>query len=153
MKKITVRITAVVAVCGVVGCTQYDRWFTYPALRAHVNMQMKDPASTQYRNEFMTKSGWLCGEMNSKNGMGGYAGFRRFIAGSADDAYIEGYGYVGKEVGTARIVEHLTTKTAIIRSRVELQNSSGVDMRLSDSEIDAMATKEIFEKRWRQICQ
>lgn len=40
---------------------------------------MRDPSSVQFRNiAFAESSGAVCGEINSKNGFGGYLGFRRF---------------------------------------------------------------------------
>lgn len=44
-----------------------------------VASQLRDPRSAQFQN--VTVAGRIfCGEVNAKNGMGGYAGFRRFIA-------------------------------------------------------------------------
>lgn len=45
---------------------------------------VKDPSSMDIRNQ----NGW-CGEINSKNGFGGYTGFRRFVA-SPQVTVIEG---------------------------------------------------------------
>lgn len=39
---------------------------------------LKDPSSSEIRNHHGN-----CGEVNSKNGFGGYTGFKRFIASSA----------------------------------------------------------------------
>ena len=49
---------------------------------------LKDPSSAQFQNvlafPFVTNDGtqvfYFCGEVNSKNGFGGYAGYQRFIA-------------------------------------------------------------------------
>jgi hypothetical protein len=59
-----------------------------------VEARLKDPASVQYRNERIVKTSEvsyaLCGEVNSKNGFGGYAGFTRFVAEDlTNGAYIE----------------------------------------------------------------
>lgn|GEM_PF-3273393 len=40
--------------------------------------QLTDPSSAQFRNERSKKDGWVCGEVNSKNTMGGYVGFKRY---------------------------------------------------------------------------
>lgn len=48
-------------------------------LRKPVLAQLKDPDSATFRNETLRPPGTLCGEYNSKNGMGGYAGHSRFI--------------------------------------------------------------------------
>ena len=42
---------------------------------------MKDPASAQWRNEVLSADNkTLCGEVNAKNSMGGYVGFKPYIA-------------------------------------------------------------------------
>lgn len=51
------------------------------AARALVVSALKDPGSVIWRNEIRgTDGATLCGEFNSKNGMGGFVGFARFIA-------------------------------------------------------------------------
>lgn len=45
--------------------------------------RMKDPDAAQFRNEVVYRRGdtlVVCGEVNAKNGYGGYVGFRRFVA-------------------------------------------------------------------------
>lgn len=44
-------------------------------VRSWVVAHLKDPESAQFRNQY-----GLCGEVNAKNAMGGYVGYRRFIA-------------------------------------------------------------------------
>lgn len=54
-------------------------------LRKQLLEALRDPVSTQFRREFISaaeddkpiKS--LCGELNTKNGYGGYVGFTRFV--------------------------------------------------------------------------
>jgi hypothetical protein len=57
----------------------YPRVEITSAARAHVRANIKDPGSAQFRNEFTARPGTYCGEVNAKNGFGGYAGFKRFI--------------------------------------------------------------------------
>jgi hypothetical protein len=38
-----------------------------------------DPQSAQFRAEGVGDSGSVCGEVNAKNRLGGYVGFRRFV--------------------------------------------------------------------------
>lgn len=45
---------------------------------------LKDPESAQFRNQK-----GLCGEVNAKNSFGGYAGFKRFIAGGENLVFLE----------------------------------------------------------------
>lgn len=39
---------------------------------------LKDPSSAQFRNIHKSLSGSTCGEVNTKNGFGGYIGYRLF---------------------------------------------------------------------------
>lgn len=144
---------------GVYIYVKYDELFEFPRLRAYVNNQLKDPGSTIYRNEHLKKSGWLCGELNSKNSSGGYVGFKRYLAGSADDAYLEDHGYVGV-VNEARehqvLLEKLDMKTEIIRERQELAASIKlIDIKLPSLGVDVekLVEKRLFEKKWKQICE
>lgn len=52
-----------------------------PSARAVIRSISRDADSLKFRNEFdsPTVSGIKCGEVNGKNGFGGYVGFRRFI--------------------------------------------------------------------------
>lgn len=51
---------------------------------------MKDPESARFRRVVVSPKGRaVCGEVNAKNEMGGYVGFRRFIV-AADRAGVEG---------------------------------------------------------------
>lgn len=52
--------------------------------REFVTDNLKDPDSAQFKNQ-----NGLCGEVNSKNSLGGYVGFQRFIAGRSDFVVFE----------------------------------------------------------------
>jgi hypothetical protein len=43
-----------------------------------VKQELTDPDSAVFRNERITTLGAVCGEVNSRNRMGGYGGFRHF---------------------------------------------------------------------------
>lgn len=53
-----------------------------------VSAQMIDPASAQFRNVRSVRNRYgevgICGEVNAKNSMGGYAGFRHFMVQAGD---------------------------------------------------------------------
>jgi hypothetical protein len=51
--------------------------------------RLKDASSAQYKNEHVTTSGVVCGEVNAKNGFGGFAGFERYIAAPGKIAVVE----------------------------------------------------------------
>lgn len=57
-----------------------------------VKQILRDPSSAQFRS-VREYAGPVCGEVNAKNGFGGFTGYTRFIVvGStkSPDAYIEG---------------------------------------------------------------
>jgi hypothetical protein len=154
MKAILWTVTAgiLLAVAGTF-LVKYDQWFVFPEKRAYVNNNLRDPASTQYRNERMTKSGWLCGELNSKNGNGGYVGFKRFMAGSSDDAYLEGIGYAGTgQMSTARVIDRLEREAAHLKALNSLPPEVRAVSMLSRNETRELVTKEIFEEKWQANC-
>jgi len=47
--------------------------------KAAAAYNLKDPDSAKFRNVVAIR-GVVCGEINAKNSMGGYVGFRRFIS-------------------------------------------------------------------------
>lgn len=68
--------------------------FLVHQLRQPVLEQLKDPDSAKFRNE-KVRGGWivgtshLCGEVNAKTPMGGYAGYKKFWALKGKAADIE----------------------------------------------------------------
>lgn len=55
-----------------------------------VESRLKDTDSAKFRNQFVGKSGVPCGEVNARNGFGGYNGFKRYIASGGGVSVIEG---------------------------------------------------------------
>lgn len=52
-------------------------------MQLRVKRQLKDPESAQFRNTYVSRKMGVpvvCGEVNSRNGFGGRAGFQRFVA-------------------------------------------------------------------------
>jgi hypothetical protein len=89
MKKLILLIVIVAAVSG--GAYGLKQWKLQKVETARVAQltqarspfvkHLKDPQSVQYRNEvFSRDKKTLCGEFNAKNSMGGYVGFKRYIA-------------------------------------------------------------------------
>lgn len=58
----------------------WDRLTVWPQKKEAMVAAMRDPSSVQFREERLRAGGFLCGEMNAKNAMGGYVGFKRFAA-------------------------------------------------------------------------
>lgn len=55
----------------------------------NVANHLKDPSSAQFRAEFVSKksgSPVVCGEVNSKNSFGAYAGFQRYVSAGSVQA-------------------------------------------------------------------
>jgi hypothetical protein len=60
------------------------------ATQARITGMLNDPESARFRKVFVSPKGKaVCGEVNAKNQMGGYVGFRRFIS-ARDQVGIEG---------------------------------------------------------------
>jgi hypothetical protein len=56
-----------------------------------IERDLLDPASVQYRDVKEFSEGVVCGEINAKNGLGGYVGYKTFIYNGMlkDGAYFE----------------------------------------------------------------
>jgi hypothetical protein len=57
-----------------------------------VRNHLKDPGSAKFKDSFFTiwkETPVVCGHVNSKNSMGGYSGFQRFVASGDSIAYLE----------------------------------------------------------------
>lgn len=77
-----VRLTAVqVVICALCACEKSDPPEAKAIERAKelVSQSLIDPQSVQYRNVKALSEGVVCGEVNAKNRLGGYAGFRPFV--------------------------------------------------------------------------
>jgi hypothetical protein len=76
--KAAVRRTFAILPLALVGCDLFD-----PGAEAkeHVRRMLIDPESAQFR-DVRQNGPYTCGEVNSKNRMGGYTGFRKFFGGS-----------------------------------------------------------------------
>jgi len=129
----------------------YDAWVAFPAAHKPVLDLLKDPASAQFREERFGQSGALCGEVNAKNGMGGYVGFKKFISLSATQNYIEGDGVLGKWQHND-VITKLEKETERLKMYVKWKNE-GIDLpKPSDTELSDLANKDLFEARWKEYC-
>ena len=57
-------------------------WYTQPEpeWQQRLLSNLNDPESAQIRDIKISKvTGWICGQINSKNKMGGYVGFKAFM--------------------------------------------------------------------------
>ncbi|MPQ56431.1 hypothetical protein F8197_06980 [Duganella sp. FT27W] len=46
----------------------------------YVREKIREPASAQFRNQFIGKGGAPCGEVNAKDAFGAYLGYQRYIS-------------------------------------------------------------------------
>ena len=119
-------------------------------LRSNVSAQMKDPVSTQFRNE-KVKDGVMCGELNSKNGRGAYEGFKRFVSASPADAYVEGIGYVGKGDWSQKdSIDQAIDSLA--KEQLPIWQSNVIEGRISPSKFQNIVEMKLFNKRWSEVC-
>lgn len=91
------KVLAAVAVVGLIVASVFGwRAYLVHELRKPVLAQLSDPDSAIFRNEYLPY-GWsewrvagniLCGEINAKNKMGGYVGYRKFSSNSGFHANI-----------------------------------------------------------------
>lgn len=83
MKRLMFSVLVVLALIG--AALSYRQFVLVPPLKDRVLKLLKDPASAQFRDlhyygDWTVSSGLLCGEVNAKNAIGGYVGFRSFTA-------------------------------------------------------------------------
>lgn len=75
-------IWGVAAIVALAGCGKSD----IDQAREAVAEQLKDPGSAKFQNERVVGSdNTVCGEVNSKNSVGGYVGFSSYVALRKDD--------------------------------------------------------------------
>lgn len=131
---------------------KFDAWVAIPAARASVINLLKDPASAQFRDERLTPGGVLCGEVNAKNAMGGYVGFRKYISVSEHLNYIEHDGVLGKWQ-TADIIDQLEKKNELLKRYISWRKE-GIDVPdYSDEQMDERANRALFMSRWKDLCE
>lgn len=72
----SVLITALAIGCG--ACSSQESR-DIEKVKGFVREKLRDPASAEFSNVRVVSGGIVCGEVNSKNGYGGYAGKQRFF--------------------------------------------------------------------------
>lgn len=118
--------------------------------RNFISQGLRDPSSTQFRNESLKKSGWLCGEMNSKNAYGAYVGFKRFMAKDEVNSFVEGMSSTG--VGKPdhqQILMALELENSALKQAKELVDSGSLDGNLAK----VWMKRRVFEMQWQEYCQ
>lgn len=117
---------------------------------------MKDPDSTQFRGDYLEGDGWLCGELNSKNEYGAYAGFKRFLSNAkSGKIFIEGMQNVNEgnlEESTSEVIARLSKETEILARENASRENGGPIISFSQQERNRMVEQGIFEDRWAENC-
>ncbi len=153
MRKLILPAAAVLIIASGIFWFKFDSWVTLPKVRQAVSDRMSDPASTQFRNDHVTNNGWHCGEVNSKNGMGGYAGFKRFISSAPQGLlYIDGIGLVG-QLPTAEVIKVLDIQIKLLEASNQRRAQIPDLPKPSTAEIELQANNELFQERWVEFCE
>jgi len=154
MRKIIIAVPlTVAALCvAITVCVKYDDWFVYRSARRPLAYLMKDPSSTIFRNERFVDYDWYCGEVDAKNEMGAYTGFKRFISGRLSNViYLEGTGMLGKE-STDELLLVMDKKIAYLESFKTIREHSPGARMISETEQYAQARRQVFEDHWKALC-
>lgn len=129
---------------------KYDDWIAIPKAREVIQSRLRDPSSAQFRNERFTENRTLCGEVNSKNGMGGYTGFEKyFTTGSV--SYLEKSGSLNKET-TAEFILRLDAKIALLESYNKIKEANPNISMPSESRVDEQAAEDVIKNKFREAC-
>lgn len=142
-------LAILVALAAAVLLWKYSEWVAIPKAREPLISLLKDPASAQTRNERITKAGVLCGEVNAKNSMGGYVGFKKYISYGLESNYVEGSGLLNEE-STQEMTARLDVQIELLRARNKQREGSENVPAYSEHELHALAQRRIFEDRWQE---
>lgn len=153
MNKVAIYFTAAV-VLGVVASSvykwKYDEWIAIPKAREVFQSKLRDPESAQFRNERLTRTGVLCGEVNSKNGMGGYTGFKEYFT-TGTVHYIQGTGSLDEETHD-EYIRRLQMHTALLKSYNQIKTEHP-DLPLpSDRRIAEQAAENAVKATFKEYC-
>lgn len=94
------KFMSLLAVFGIAAAAFFTyRFYLIDQLRKPVLAELKDPDSAVFRNEriigtWIPKQAILCGEVNAKNTMGGYVGYKPFTS----------FGGVYADIGTSDLI-------------------------------------------------
>lgn len=128
----------------------------YDEYRAQINNAMKDPGSTEFKNENVSSDGVYCAEVNSKNSYGAFVGFERVMA-RADRVksyvFFERDGLEGNSVDSVNLeLEILLAKLQAKNNAKERELAGGGEAILTEAEYKKIAVREVFEKEWSKNC-
>ena len=115
--------------------------------RQKVKDSLKDPESAQFRSERIAKAPAIfCGEVNSKNSMGGYVGFKRYIVTSGFVAFD------GDETSVLLKDKGVNTEARDEKVRKQLLEMSKNGRRLTEDDALEVMLTAIFDEYWKKAC-
>jgi len=90
-------ISIFISIGGILAYSEFLKWKAeqekqkiIEAARKPIISSLKDPLSAQFKDEWITSDKiTVCGEVNAKNSLGGYVGFKYYIS-NGDEFLIEG---------------------------------------------------------------
>lgn len=135
--------------------SQYDEY------RAQINNAVKDPGSTEFKNEKTSPNGVYCAEVNSKNSYGAFVGFERVMAkmdvieGGSGGNYVffEREGLFGSRGYQSIILLKIEIETVREHNNARKQELAGGDKATqSENEYRETALRKVFEKQWSENC-
>jgi hypothetical protein len=151
-------LLGLIVVCAVVALSlplireQYNEWFVFPPLREYVTKHLLDPRSAQYRNEFLSHRGVLCGELNSKNSSGGYVGFRRYIS-DEHHQYLQELGILRRaDWSHAEVMASLESQSEVMEEALALRKADPNFKIPSKDTLRELANARLFDKMWKTLC-
>jgi hypothetical protein len=111
--------------------------------RVQITYDLKDPETVQFRNERRGKGDTLCGEINAKNSIGEYIGFKRYILVESSTRYLQ-----DAEPPTTQSAENIKAILGALNAvQAEHRNKN-----LSGPELDRLVSERFFEDKWRALC-
>lgn len=151
-RHLAIALAALLLVAGTAAALKYDDWYAIPRARKPVVAHLSDPDSAKFRNDRIAKSGYLCGEINAKNRMGGYIGFKKFIAGTGERNYIEGDGLLSTPSPSD---QEMLSRVARDFDEQRLKwKMDGVNLpEQSESEREAAIRERFFQAKWTDLCE
>lgn len=144
---VTISAGVLALAAGGVVLANHEAWFEVPKLREGLTKSLVDADSAQFRGERVVSNGTVvCGEFNSKNRMGGYAGFRRYISTSGGAFAIDGEAVATWDDSTESVIASLQAKAAALKSA----RAAGSDA--PDFKIDVDVNRRLFDGLWQKHC-
>jgi hypothetical protein len=142
---------AAIVVAGL-GYFAYPKWIVIPKARQPILAFLKDPSSAEFRNERLGSSGAVCGEVNAKNAMGGYVGFKKYISAGKDGSYVEGQEPLDGW-SAADVVRRKDLEAKIFARFVDGKKEFPWLQAPVGPELEELASKHFFESRWSEVCE